>query len=67
MMIGILVEDCAVLVEGEPYMLDVRSDPPGFCILRDVQGKSHLVRESKIEDSGLKADVAWIHATQNSK
>ncbi len=48
-MSGILVEGEPVLVEGEPYMLDARSDPPGFCIIRDVRGKSHLVRESKIK------------------
>jgi hypothetical protein len=62
-----LVEGYAVLIWGEPYILDIRSNPPGFWIVSDVRGKTHLVRESEIEDAGLNAHVAWVHATHNSK
>jgi hypothetical protein len=58
-MIGILVEGEPVLCCGKPYLLRERSDPPGFCILADVEEREIFVHESKIEDSGLQADVAW--------
>ena len=66
-MIELLVEGEPVLCGGKPYILEARSDPPGFCILRDTAGQTILVHEPKIEDSGLKADEAWNYAKNNSK
>jgi len=66
-MIALLVEGEPVLCGGEPHILEARSDPPGFCILRDAAGQTRLVHESRIEDSSLKADVAWNYAKNNSK
>jgi hypothetical protein len=51
--------DC-VLYDDQPYVLETRSDPPGFWIIRDVAGNEILAHESNIDDDReLEAIARW--------
>jgi hypothetical protein len=67
LVIELLIVGEPVLYRARPYKLVEGPDGAGFCILADIEGETIFVHESDIEDSGLRADTAWIFAEEDSK